>query len=435
MSRLIVSFTSYPDRIDCVKQVLDSLYAQTLPADEIVLWLAEDDFPNKETDLPLSLQQDLSEHRFTLRWCDDLGSHKKYFYAMQEYPEDIIVTVDDDLAYAPRTLERLHRSYLKHPKAVSSCRVSLILFDENGELLPCSRWVLPYEVHKDAPSHQLMAIGSRGTLYPPGLFDEGAFDKDTIARSCRFGDTIFFNDSWLKIQELIRDIPVVFVGECYENVIIPKAQNVALKRSREKAKAMGKKEYGLWVKMQSDGPIAPRLQAALSSLKEDASFVSLEEDAVLENVACKLSGLLEQEDLSESRINPVINFSMMELNRQRTIGVSSEKWGRYINIYRDILCRFPQAKRLTLSNLSFYALRDYGHILRTGLYGEKFTGPDQYERMLASWEAFLAEYPKCEGLYRKGYAKFISNMNGTISGSSVQRFLFNLFRKIRADKR
>ena len=59
MNRLIVSFTSYPERISTVNCVLNSLYAQTRKADEIILWLAKEQFPNREADLPISLQDDL----------------------------------------------------------------------------------------------------------------------------------------------------------------------------------------------------------------------------------------------------------------------------------------------------------------------------------------------------------------------------------------
>ena len=106
-SSLIVSFTSYPARIHVVPQVLESLYAQSMKADRILLWLAEEQFPNKEADLPKSLIDDAAAGKFELRWCDDLGSHKKYFYTMQEFPDDIVVTVDDYQHYHSDTINIL----------------------------------------------------------------------------------------------------------------------------------------------------------------------------------------------------------------------------------------------------------------------------------------------------------------------------------------
>ncbi len=83
-SKVIVSLMSYPARIDLVASVLETLYAQTQKPDRIILWLAEEQFPKREEDLPGELVEDVISGKLDLRWCDDLGSHKKYYYAMQE---------------------------------------------------------------------------------------------------------------------------------------------------------------------------------------------------------------------------------------------------------------------------------------------------------------------------------------------------------------
>ena len=41
--RIIVSFTSYPPRIKSVHRVVESLYRQTVKADEIILYLSLED--------------------------------------------------------------------------------------------------------------------------------------------------------------------------------------------------------------------------------------------------------------------------------------------------------------------------------------------------------------------------------------------------------
>ena len=54
--QLTLSFTSYPARIRFVPDVLSCLLKQTRPADRIVLYLSEDQFPGKEAALPEALQ-------------------------------------------------------------------------------------------------------------------------------------------------------------------------------------------------------------------------------------------------------------------------------------------------------------------------------------------------------------------------------------------
>ena len=53
--KLIVSLTSFPARINTVHQVIESLLNQTKKADKIILWLAPEQFPNGEKDLPEKL--------------------------------------------------------------------------------------------------------------------------------------------------------------------------------------------------------------------------------------------------------------------------------------------------------------------------------------------------------------------------------------------
>lgn len=50
--RIIVSLTSYPARISVVFQVLERMLVQTLRPDKVILWLAKEQFPNREADLP-----------------------------------------------------------------------------------------------------------------------------------------------------------------------------------------------------------------------------------------------------------------------------------------------------------------------------------------------------------------------------------------------
>lgn len=210
--KLIVSLTTYPARIKYVRQVLNTIYNQTHPADQIILWLAEEQFPQKENDIPKNLMQLVADEKLTIRWCDDLKSHKKYFYALQEYPEDLIVTIDDDLLYHPRLLERLYASYLKHPYAVSAVRAHLITISETKGILPYKYWIGGIDTYLNKASMQLLCTGGAGALYPPHLFKPELFDKEALMNICPLAD-----DLWLKTMELLSDVPVV-VAEPYQGL-------------------------------------------------------------------------------------------------------------------------------------------------------------------------------------------------------------------------
>lgn len=221
--RLIVSLTTYPKRIGLIPQVLESLYEQTRMPDEIVLWLAPEQFPEREKELPERLVELSGQGKLTIRWCDDLKAHKKYFFAMQEYPEDLIVTVDDDLTYSPDTLAVLYNSYLLYPDAVSTVRAHLMVLDENRQILPYLSWIQETDACIHEPSMQLMATGGAGVLYPPHLFRKEFFDQQAIMENSPYAD-----DLWLKAMQLASEVPVVVARPHEQLRYIPDSQEEAL---------------------------------------------------------------------------------------------------------------------------------------------------------------------------------------------------------------
>lgn len=221
--RLIVSLTSYPHRIGIVAQCLETIYAQTHKADQIILWLAEEQFPGKEADLPQNLLVLIQQQRLCVRWCDDLKPHKKYFYAMQEYVDDVIVTIDDDLIYPKDMLAALYKSYLQYPEAVSALRTHLIVVSESDRILPYNAWPQETDACIYEPCMQLMATGGAGTLYPPNLLHHAFFDKAAIMENSPMAD-----DLWLKAAQAISNVPVVLARPYEPLQFLPNSQEEAL---------------------------------------------------------------------------------------------------------------------------------------------------------------------------------------------------------------
>lgn len=107
---LVVSITSYPARMYDLHLCLYSLLTQSHKPDKVILWLAAEQFPERELDVPLKVRE-LCRHGLEIRWCPDYRSYKKIIPALAEYPGAAIVTADDDLFYAPDWLEKLWRAY------------------------------------------------------------------------------------------------------------------------------------------------------------------------------------------------------------------------------------------------------------------------------------------------------------------------------------
>ena len=204
--RLIVSLTSYPARIGYVATALASILEQERHADLVVLYLAASQFPGGIASLPDDLAGMVDRGEVELRWCDaDLGPHKKYFYALQEFKDDVVVTIDDDLIYHKSLLKRLWKSYLQFPHAISAARTHLITRSDDGEPLPYKEWLkseMDYPLH--VPSMQLIATGAGGILYPPNSIADTFLDESLIRELCPHAD-----DLWLKAAQMVSGTPVV----------------------------------------------------------------------------------------------------------------------------------------------------------------------------------------------------------------------------------
>ena len=136
--RLIVSLTSFPARIKTVNYTIESIMLQRKKANMVVLWLADEQFPNKEKDLPKRLLR-LTDYGLTIKWCKDIRSYKKLIPSLESFPDDIIVTADDDIWYPPEWLERLYNSYLKEPNLIHAHR-ALQVTGENGKINKYIDW-------------------------------------------------------------------------------------------------------------------------------------------------------------------------------------------------------------------------------------------------------------------------------------------------------
>lgn len=221
---IIVTLTSYPGRIGKVAQVLEPIFNQTLPPDMVVIWLAEQDFPKKERQLPQELLN-LKKKGLKIRWCANLFSHKKYFYSARENKSSLLITIDDDLVYPLDLVEKLYKSYQKHPKAVSAMRVHKVLFSPAG-FAPYCDWKLESDEKVDVESKELFATTGAGCLIPPEALPPEFLNEELVLDTCPLADDIF-----LKALQIKVGIGVVLVQPHLSLQTIEGSQEEALWRS------------------------------------------------------------------------------------------------------------------------------------------------------------------------------------------------------------
>lgn len=206
---VIVSLTSFPARMSGLPIVLESLFRQTVKPDRIILWLAEEQFSEQEKVL-----EDFKEYvksGLEIRFCEDLRAHKKYFYTMKENPEAIVITVDDDIFYSERMIERLIQTYKENPSCIVAERAHQMK-KKDGKLLPYNQWNWR-AVDCMGPDLYLCATGGAGCLYPPHCLSEHIFDKETLKKYCFLAD-----DIWLKCMEYLVGTEVVLTEKNHPEV-------------------------------------------------------------------------------------------------------------------------------------------------------------------------------------------------------------------------
>lgn len=200
-SEIIVSLTTFPERIDYVDMAIKSLLHQSIRPEKIVLWLSKEQFDSIK--LPRKLEQ-LCEYGLEICYCaDDLMAHKKYYYAMQKFPDKAIVTYDDDLIYPEDSIEKLLLQYQKYPDAIICNRGREILVVE-GKVAPYDSWNVDGRILAGTPSYRIMPSTGAGTLYPPSCMPTETFDKEKIVRYALTAD-----DLWMKAMSIYGKVPVV----------------------------------------------------------------------------------------------------------------------------------------------------------------------------------------------------------------------------------
>ncbi len=198
-SDIIVSLTSFPARINKVHIVIKTLLNQTVCPKKIILWLAKDEFPNGDDELPLQLLN-LKKHGLTIEYCENLYSHKKYYEALKEYEDYKLLTVDDDILYPENMIENLFLVGKDNPGVICANRCHKLLLkyskSKNQENL---EYELVDEYDKKYKSMFVFPIGMGGVLYPKGSLNREVFNVDSIKELCITAD-----DMWLRAMGILN---------------------------------------------------------------------------------------------------------------------------------------------------------------------------------------------------------------------------------------
>ena len=183
--------TSFPAAAEYAEKAVRTILNGNVLPDKMVLYLTFSQF-GKEG-VPASLLRLQEENPlFEIRNYDrDIRSYRKLVPALSDFPDDVIVTVDDDVAYHPDMLAKLLRMHKKFPKEVIAHRAKTIRFDKPYKKWNKYRWY-HFLTKKEHVSFRTLQTGVGGVLYPPGALKKEMLDPELFTQIAPTADDLWF---------------------------------------------------------------------------------------------------------------------------------------------------------------------------------------------------------------------------------------------------
>ncbi len=185
--KLIVTLTSFPARIRYVHLCIKTLLNQTVKPDKVILWLAKEQFPDFELNLPKTLLK-MKKNGLDIKWTNDVKSYKKLIPALKLYPNDILVTADDDVYYPRKWLKKLYCAWQKSQDSVHCLRAAKMHFKDNN--LERSDTIVNNTYQYPSFLHQQTGVG--GVLYPPGCLHDDVTNENIFMMIAPTNDDLWF---------------------------------------------------------------------------------------------------------------------------------------------------------------------------------------------------------------------------------------------------
>lgn len=211
--QLIVSLTSFGRRLFDVPYTIQSIMRQTVKPNRIVLWIDQQDKNN----IPVQLKNLQNRGLEIKLYSPDIRSYKKLIPALKEFPEDVIVTVDDDVFYECDLIERLVKAHRENPQDIIAARCHKIKLDEAGTPLPYNSWA--WNVQDETASSLNFLTGVGGVLYPPHSLHSDVMNEKVFKSLAPTADDVWFHFMAVKNGTKIRKVATRFThrDDFYEN--------------------------------------------------------------------------------------------------------------------------------------------------------------------------------------------------------------------------
>lgn len=208
--KIIISLTSYGRRVSSILPfTIISLLKQTCKPDEIILWLDSDNWNEKK--IPIRLKK-LKKYGLSIRYCKNIRSYKKLIPALEAYPNDIIITCDDDLFYRKDMIKQLIDEYRKDTTCIYAHRAHKVGILNSEKILPYNNWEEEISGVKGA---LVFPTSGGGCLYKKSLLYQD-IDKESLFMSL----SPSADDVWFYFMALLQKTDCVVLPH-RQSIFIP----------------------------------------------------------------------------------------------------------------------------------------------------------------------------------------------------------------------
>lgn len=181
---VIVSLTTIPSRLGTVGYTVLSLLSQRQPPKKVVLWLH-----NSLKGRVPRLLDSLQGSRFDILFTEFDSSHCKLVPTLVVYPNEVIVTCDDDEMYSPVWLQGIWSAHQRSPSKIVAYRTRVVTKDNDGNLINYKQWG---EAESDAELEHSIPLGYAGVLYPARCLNEAVTQENKYMALCPKADDLWF---------------------------------------------------------------------------------------------------------------------------------------------------------------------------------------------------------------------------------------------------
>lgn len=201
-SDIVVSLTTHGKRLaESAPYGIYSLFTQTVLPNRIVISINKDDW--NEDNLPPLIKR-LMQSGLEVIFCRDVRSHTKFLPALERFPNNPIITVDDDMCYDEHMVEELVTAYNKSDRKTIFCRQGTFPKKRNSKYMSYMQWEDSINFTDECQNkftQNVSPYGVYGVIYPPCIFDNEIFNSDVFLKLAPHTDDIWF---WL--MEIRRNI-------------------------------------------------------------------------------------------------------------------------------------------------------------------------------------------------------------------------------------